>query len=230
MSLEDTIKERAAAMAEVSDYTVEQAEELIREANERLGIGPKTYVRRRFWEVSIEDQAAAYVEILKNAKEEKARKAARAKRRAAREQRLEDAALKVSCLCALTQDQARDDLTRARTELGVTYDEYIAVRFYEKTWEEQQAASDEIEAYRAERAAAKEEAAMEALQSMADESGLPFEQCEAMAAEANERLGIGPRTYVKHHFWEIPLEEQEEAYAQVLKRAKKRKKIGVDAD
>ena len=124
--------ECAADLAQASGLAAEDAERLLREANNRLGVGPKTYVRHRFDLLSFAEQESEYERIL-----------ARSKKRAAQ---LDKRAKQVALMSNLGYDEACDALRRARTELGVGYALFVEQGFFNMDWPDQVAAADKLRA------------------------------------------------------------------------------------
>ena len=203
--------ERFAAIMEIPE---DEAEAHLKEASERLGISEDMYVGYRLYRIPVEEQKDHLREVLEKAENRRQR------RRDAMNQRVSRVAMRTGWSLAEAEQAMYDAFDRHK----ITFAEYLVNKYYLLSDEEQAAAHEEIVRKREE---ALENERENCINAVVENCGCSRDEAIEMIEKCRTRIRITYKSYRRYRFFEIPEEEQEERYREIVKQIQERTQIQI---
>ena len=196
-------------------WSRKKAERMLKKAERKYRITAAQYTNYHFYEVPEEQQSRRYLDVVKGEAE--------------REQALFDKKMqqfsRVVMRTGWSLAQASQAMRDTSERTGVLYADYIGQKLYRLDPEQQKA---HIERVREERKETAAEDLEDCIAAIMEATGLDHQAADKQYRDAKKRLGIGPRIYRRYRFFDIPEEEQDARYKEILAQLAGRTEVQIE--
>jgi len=202
-------------LASILNIDAEEAEALLADAKENRGIPPFFYIKYKFYKIPVENQKE-YMSKAMQLEEE-----ARQRRLAIRERTISRVVMRTGW----SHSQAEKNMMDAFNNYKVNFPEYLNNGFYLLTGEEQKALKEELNRKKAERLEEEKQACIEAIIKF---RGCTEDEAEEFLHNALAKTRISYRSFRRYRFYEIPEEQHEERYKEILAQLRARTDVQIE--
>ncbi len=190
-----------AEVSEKSGWAYSEAKDKMKKAKVDFGISWKDYNRYDFYKIPIEMQEAEYRKIIE--------------KRERKQKEKDDCINAVINALNCSQEEAINLVKDAKERLGITYKTYNKYKFYEIPVDNQEERYKQI--------LKNKEDKKYCIDTVMNGCNCSKDDAKKIINEAKKRLGISYRTYAKYEFYNIPVENQEIKYQEILENARRKK-------
>lgn len=202
-------------LAEILDISGEEADEILRDAQENRGIPPYFYIRYKFYNIPVEEQKEYMSKAMLYEEE------ARQNRLAIRERTISRVVMRTGW----TQSKAEQNMIDAYNKYRITFVEYLNNGFFRLNDEEQQALKEELDRKKKE---AIEEERRTCIDDIMKYRGCSEEEAEEFLTTALKKTRISYRSFRRYRFYEIPEDQHEERYKEILAQLRARTAVQIE--
>jgi len=203
-----------SCIIQAMNVSCEEAEAMLKDAEERLGISSELYCKYSFFDVPVSMQEAMFekVKLAEQRQTEKANEQREKKERYEAE---------IARNTGWDADKVREELQNAEKRLGVTLEEYFENEYYRMTAEEQEECHNRLQEEREEQRKLqqekKAEARAKAISSIALQTGRSKRDIDRALTEVQTIFDITPEQYRDYRVFDVDQEELQTWVPEVIR-------------